>query len=70
MAAARAAGLWCEDPEFQEYFIWLKYLNVQLPYYGGSVQYASNRSDTLEFWSYHLSTLTYDPARIDVNSTD
>lgn len=41
----------------------LKMLFSQLPYFGGSLEYKLRRSDTLEFWIYHLSTITRDAGR-------
>lgn len=41
-----------------------KMLFSQVPYFGSSVQYAMLENDTREFWIYHLSTLTRDPARM------
>lgn len=42
----------------------LKMLFSQLPYFGGSVQYRLNEQPELEFWIYHLSTLTRDSSRL------
>ncbi|GAA4276756.1 eCIS core domain-containing protein [Aquimarina mytili] len=40
-----------------------KMLTTQLPYFGGSVEYKENRKESLEYWIYHMSTLTKDPDR-------
>ncbi|HEY1040380.1 MAG TPA: DUF4157 domain-containing protein [Bacteroidia bacterium] len=41
----------------------LKMLDTQLPYFGGSVEYDKNQRNSLEYWIYHLSSLTKDPDR-------
>lgn len=41
----------------------LKMLFGQLPYFGGSVEYKMKQVDSLEFWIYHMSTITRDPRR-------
>lgn len=41
----------------------LKMLQTQIPYFGGSVEYDRHIDSSLEFWIYHLSTLTKDPDR-------
>jgi len=56
-----------QDPEIQRmnvgYVKLLKMLETQMPYFGGSVEYAKNIKDSFEYWVYHLSTLTKDPDR-------
>ncbi|MCI3923523.1 DUF4157 domain-containing protein [Paenibacillus sp. TRM 82003] len=41
----------------------MKMLETQLPYFGGSVEYFESDRDNLEYWIYHMSTLTKDPQR-------
>jgi hypothetical protein len=41
----------------------IKQLFGQHPYFGGSVEYKQGIEDSLEYWVYHLSTLTRDPDR-------
>lgn len=41
----------------------LKMLKTQHPYFGGSTEYEHNETDKLEYWVYHMSTLTKDPDR-------
>jgi hypothetical protein len=56
-----------EDPEIQRmnvgYVKLIKMLETQVPYFGGSVEYAKDIKDSFEYWVYHLSTLTKDPDR-------
>lgn len=40
-----------------------KMIETQKPYFGGSVEYAMDRKDSIEYMIYHLSTLTKNPAR-------
>jgi len=46
----------------KEYLSLVKMLWSQYPYFGGSVEYIEGKQD-LEFWIYHISTLTRDPDR-------
>jgi hypothetical protein len=46
----------------KEYLSLVKMLWSQYPYFGGSVEYKEGKQD-LEFWIYHISTLTRDPDR-------
>ena len=41
----------------------LKMLDTQFGYFGGSIEYDQHINESLEFWIYHLSTLTKDPER-------
>lgn len=56
-----------EDPEEHRmavgYAKLLKMLETQLPYFGGSMEYRHADKDNLEYWIYHMSTLTKDPQR-------
>jgi hypothetical protein len=46
----------------------LKMIVSQYPYFGGSVDYIFGETESLEYWMYHLSSLTKDPDRIIPNS--
>lgn len=56
-----------EDPEEKRmtvgYVKLMKMLETQFPYFGGSEEYHHNERDKLEYWIYHMSTLTKDPER-------
>jgi len=52
-----------EIQEAEGLFKLLKMLKTQMPYFGGSVEYQEHIENSLEFWMYHLSTLTKDPDR-------
>ena len=41
----------------------LKMLDSQYPLFGGSTEYERNEQNKLEYWVYHMSTLTKDPQR-------
>ncbi|WP_156226333.1 hypothetical protein [Herbaspirillum chlorophenolicum] len=41
----------------------LKMLFGQFPYFGGSVEYKQGIENSMEYWIYHLSTITRDPDR-------
>ncbi len=62
----RRTGVELSEAQIHEAEGLLKVLNMlqtQVPYFGGSVEYEKHIDDSLEFWVYHLSTLTRDPSR-------